>query len=137
MLHLTEYHSRKGHYCSSVTAHYNEFLIWCKANVITSLSEFISVFKQPTLSVVFRSFFLGFSVIVLILQTIKMSSSSSNVPKKGRGGRGGVPPPSIFPKVVYPVKPGSPAGIQPPAANTFLMTNSAYAKGHALGPKSP
>ncbi len=48
-----------------------------------------------------------------------MSSSSSNVPKKGRGGRGGVPPPSIFPKVVYPVGPGSPAGIEPPAANTI------------------
>ena len=47
-----------------------------------------------------------------------MSSSSSNVPnvKKGRGGRGGVPPPSVFPKVVYPVGPGSPAGIQPPEA---------------------
>ena len=117
----------EGYYCSSVTAHYNEFLIWCKANVIlrvlrrttfahskqgikvplfflsggqsccrstdwdgarwvaclvrgvnlriqglsvswcflqlgarvtliTSLSEFISVFKQPTSSVVFWFF---------------------------------------------------------------------------------
>jgi len=35
-----------------------------------------------------------------------MSSSSSNVPKKGRGGRGGV-------------EPGSPAGVEPPAANTI------------------
>ena len=51
-----------------------------------------------------------------------MSSSSSNVPKKGRGGRGGVPPPSIFPRVVYPVAPGSPAGIEPPAANTIPMS---------------
>jgi hypothetical protein len=58
-------------------------------------------------------------VIVLVLKTVKMSSSSSNVPKKGRGGRGGVPPPSLFPKVVYPVEPGSPAGIEPPAANTI------------------
>jgi len=48
-----------------------------------------------------------------------MPSSSSNVPKKGRGGRGGAPPPVIFPKVVYPVGPGSPAGIEPPAANTI------------------
>ena len=48
-----------------------------------------------------------------------MSSSSSNVPTKGRGGRGGVPPPSIFPKVIYPVAPGSPAGVEPPAANTI------------------
>ena len=39
--------------------------------------------------------------------------------KNGRGGRGGVPPPSVFPKVVYPVGPGSPAGIEPPAANTI------------------
>ena len=69
----------------------------------------------------------GLSVIVLVLQTVKMSSSSSNVPTKGRGGvptkgrggRGGVLPPSIFPKVVYPVEPGSPAGIEPPAANTI------------------
>jgi len=53
-----------------------------------------------------------------------MSSSSSNVPnvKKGRGGRGGVPPPSVFPKVVYPVGPGSPAGIQPPVANTIQQS---------------
>jgi hypothetical protein len=51
-----------------------------------------------------------------------MSSSSSTVPKKGRGGRGGVPPPSIFPKVVYPVEPGSPLGIEPPAANTIPMS---------------
>ena len=51
-----------------------------------------------------------------------MSSSSSTVPKKGRGGRGGVPPPSIFPKVVYPVEPGSPTGIEPPAANTIPMS---------------
>jgi len=36
-----------------------------------------------------------------------MSSSSSNVSKKGRGGRGGVPPPN------------SHAGIEPPAANTI------------------
>jgi hypothetical protein len=50
-----------------------------------------------------------------------MSSSSSNVPnvKKGRGGRGGVPPPSVFPKVIYPVVPGSPVGIQPPVENTI------------------
>ena len=57
-----------------------------------------------------------------------MSSSSSNVPKKGRGGRGGVPPPPIFQKVVYPVEPGSPAGIEPPSANTipklFVKQNS-------------
>jgi len=72
--------------------------------LITSLSEFISVFEQPTLSVVFSS--QGLSVIVLVLQTVKMSSSSSNVPKKGRGGRGGV-------------EPGSPAGVEPPAANTI------------------
>ena len=106
----------KGDYCSCATAHYNEFLIWCEANVIlryfegphslpqciaiialciphdevnptrwiergrgagcltywrfrklssfvsrnfftliSSLSEFISVFKQPTPSVVFLS----------------------------------------------------------------------------------
>ena len=50
-----------------------------------------------------------------------MSSSSSNVPNvnKGRGGRGGVSPPSVFPKVVYPVGPGSPVGIQPPVVNTI------------------
>jgi hypothetical protein len=50
-----------------------------------------------------------------------MSSSSSNVPqvKKGRGGRGGVPPPSIFPKVVYPGGPDSPVGIQPPVVNSI------------------
>jgi hypothetical protein len=82
------------------------------------------VFKQPTLSVVFRSFFYGSSVIVLVLQTVKMSSSSSNVPnvKKGRGGHGGVPPPSLFPKVVYPVGAGSPVGIQPPVANTIQQS---------------
>jgi hypothetical protein len=53
-----------------------------------------------------------------------MSSSSSNVSnvpnvQKGRGGCGGVPPPSVFPKVVYPVGPGSPVGIQPLVANTI------------------
>ena len=51
-----------------------------KCTLITSLSEFISVFKQPTLSVVFSYSLLRFSVIVLVLQTVKMSSSSSNVP---------------------------------------------------------
>ena len=29
----------QGYYCSSVTAHYNEFLIWCKANVILRVCE--------------------------------------------------------------------------------------------------
>ena len=48
-----------------------------------------------------------------------MSSSSSTVPNvnKGSGDRGGVPPPPVFPKVVYPVGPGSPVGIQPPVVN--------------------
>jgi len=29
----------QGYYCSSVTAHYYEFLIWCKANVILRVCE--------------------------------------------------------------------------------------------------
>jgi hypothetical protein len=63
-----------------------------------------------------------------------MSSSSSNVPsvKKGRGGRGGVPPPPVFPKVVVPVVPGSPVGIQPPVANTIPKSYETAASKAAL-----
>ena len=76
------------------------------------------MFKQPTLSDVFRRVF---SHSFRVFSTVTMSSSSSTVPNvnKGSGDRGGVPPPPVFPKVVYPVGPGSPVGIQPPVVNTI------------------
>ena len=42
------------------------FVFAQKCTLITSLSEFISVFKQPTLSVVFRVFYMN----VIMIHTI-------------------------------------------------------------------
>ena len=109
-----------------------------KFTLITSLSEFISVFKQPTLSVVFRSILyrhLKISSSLRVFQVMSSSSSSSNVNVSSvtntgvnvssRGSKGpsrGVAPPPIFPNVI--TGPGSPPGNQPPLTNTIIQAFS-------------
>jgi hypothetical protein len=94
-----------------------------KFTLITSLSEFISVFKQPTLSVVFRGIIychLKSSSSLKFFQVMSSSSSSNTVngPSASRGSKGpsrGVAPSAIFPNVI--TGPGSPPGNQPPSTN--------------------
>jgi hypothetical protein len=101
-----------------------------KFTLITSLSEFISVFKQPTPSVVFRDIIyrhLEFSSSSRNFQVMSSSSSSSNVnvPSASRGSSGpsrGVAPSAIFPNVI--TGPGSPPGNQPPLVNTIVQAFS-------------
>jgi hypothetical protein len=78
-----------------------------KFTLITSLSEFISVFKQPTLSVVFRGIIychLKSSSSSKFFQVMSSSSSFNNVngPSASRGSKGpsrGVAPSAILPNV--------------------------------------
>ena len=101
-----------------------------KFTLITSLSEFISVFKQPTLSVVFRGIIyrhLEFSSSLRVYQVMSSSSSSNNVNvlSASRGFKGpsrGVVPSPIFPNVI--TGPGSPPGNQPPLTNTIIQAFS-------------
>jgi hypothetical protein len=96
-----------------------------KFTLITSLSEFISVFKQPTLSVVLRDIIyrhLEFSSSLRVFQVMSSSSSSNNVnvPSASRGSKG--PSRGVFPNVI--TGPGSPPGNQPPLTNTIVQAFS-------------
>jgi hypothetical protein len=73
----------KGYYCSSVTAHYNEFLIWCKANVILRVCEGP---HSPTQSTELRFLCFPRQEVNLVVAYRRVNLRSWQPIERGRGG---------------------------------------------------